>query len=68
MKPMNLSQLVRLACLVRDDQEMGPDPEVFIEDEDGCVWNIEVGYMSEQFDGFETVYPAAILLRKRDLQ
>ena len=65
---MNLSQLVRLACLVRDDKEMGADPEVFIEDEDGVVWNIEVGYMQEQFDGFETVYPAAILLRKRDIQ
>ena len=65
---MNLSQLVRLACSQRDENEMGADPEVYIMDEDGVMWDLDVGYVPEQFDGFETAYPACIKLTKKDVQ
>ena len=61
---MNLSQLVKLACSQRDENEMDADPEVYIMDEDGVLYDIEVGYVPEQFDGFETAYPACIKLTK----
>lgn len=65
---MNLSKLVRLACSTRDENEMDADPEVYIMDEDGVLWDLEVGYVPEQFDGFETAYPACIKLEKKDVQ
>lgn len=65
---MNLSQLVKLACSLRDDNEMDADPEVYIMDEDGVLYDIEVGYVPEQFDGFETAYPACIKLTKKEEQ
>ena len=65
---MNLSQLVKLACSQRDENEMDTDPEVYIMDEDGVLYDIEVGYVPEQFDGFETAYPACIKLTKKEEQ
>ena len=65
---MNLSKLVRLACSMRDENEMDADPEVYIMDEDGVLWDLKVGYVPEQFDGFETAYPACIKLEKKDVQ
>lgn len=65
---MNLSQLVKLACSQRDENEMDADPEVYIMDEDGVLYDIEVGYVPEQFDGFETAYPACIKLTKKEEQ
>ena len=65
---MNLSQLVKLACSLRDENEMDADPEVYIMDEDGVLYDIEVGYVPEQFDGFETAYPACIKLTKKEEQ
>ena len=65
---MNLSKLVRLACSQRDENEMDADPEVYFMDEDGVLWDLEVGYVAEQFDGFETAYPACIKLVKKDVQ
>ena len=65
---MNLSQLVKLACSQRDENEMYADPEVYIMDEDGVLYDIEVGYVPEQFDGFETAYPACIKLTKKEEQ
>jgi len=59
---MKLSELVRLACSPRDENEMENDPEVLIEAEDGVMFDYKVGYMPEQFDGFETAYPAFIKL------
>lgn len=62
---MRLSELVRLACSLRDENEMEADPEVFVvNDEDGFLHDdFEVEYMPEQFDGFDTAYPACIILR-----
>ena len=65
---MNLSQLVKLACSQRDENEMDADPEVYIMDEDGVLYDIEVGYVPEQFDGFETAYPACVKLTKKEEQ
>lgn len=65
---MNLSQLVKLDCSLRDENEMDADPEVYIMDEDGVLYDIEVGYVPEQFDGFETAYPACIKLTKKEEQ
>ena len=65
---MNLSKLVRLACSMCDENEMDADPEVYIMDEDGVLWDLKVGYVPEQFDGFETAYPACIKLEKKDVQ
>lgn len=61
---MKISELVKLACSQRDENEMDADPEVYIMDEDGVLYDIEVGYVPEQFDGFETAYPACIKLTK----
>lgn len=59
---MRLSELVRLACSLRDENEMENDPEVYAESADGVLCDFEVGYVPEQFDGFETAYPACIKL------
>lgn len=47
---------------------MEADPEVYIMDEDGVLYDIEVGYVPEQFDGFESAYPACIKLTKKEEQ
>ena len=65
---MKISELVKLACSLRDENEMDADPEVYIMDEDGVLYDIEVGYVPEQFDGFETAYPACIKLTKKEEQ
>lgn len=60
---MKLSKLVKLACSLRDENEMEVDPEVFIMDEEyGVLLDFGVGYEPEQFDGFDTAYPACIKL------
>ena len=59
---MKLSELARLACSLRDENEMENDPDVYVESADGVLCDFEVGYVPEQFDGFETAYPACIKL------
>ena len=59
---MRLSELVRLACSLRDENEMENDPEVYIESADGVLCEFELGYVPEQFDGFDTAYPACVKL------
>lgn len=39
--------------------------EIFIKDEDGTLYDIEVERQDEIFDGFETAYPPAIILTKK---
>lgn len=63
---MRLSELVRLACSLRDENEMENDPEVFVESADGVLCEFEVGYVPEQFDGFETAYTACVKLVFRE--
>ena len=42
---------------------MENDPDVFIlNEEEGVLCDFDVGYVPEQFDGFETAYPACIQL------
>jgi hypothetical protein len=42
---------------------MENDPDVFIlNEEEGVLCDFDVGYVPEQFDGFETAYPACIKL------
>jgi hypothetical protein len=41
---------------------MENDPDVYVESADGVLYDFEVGYVPEQFDGFETAYPACIKL------
>lgn len=60
---MKLSKLVKLACSLRDENEMENDPDIFIFDEEYRVLlDFDVGYEPEQFDGFDTAYPACIKL------
>ena len=59
---MKLSKLVQLACSLRDENEMENDPDVFFENGEGVLCDFEVGYVPEQFDGFETAYPACVKL------
>lgn len=59
---MKLSKLVELACSLREQNEMENDPDVYVESADGVLCDFEVGYVPEQFDGFETAYPACIKL------
>lgn len=59
---MKLSELVRLACSLINEHEMENDPEVLIEADGGVMFDYKVGYAPEQFDGFETAYPAFVKL------
>ncbi len=62
-KPVKLSKLVELACSLREQNEMENDPDVYIWDgEYGELCDIDVVYVPEQFDGFDTAYPAYIKL------
>ena len=68
-KPVKLSKLVELACSLRDENDMDADPEVFVvNDEDGFLREFEVEHVPEQFDGFDTAYPACIILRIENVQ
>ena len=53
---MNKLELIRL--LYSSDEE-----NVYIQAEDGLLDDFVVEHVEEQFDGFDTVYPAAIKLR-----
>lgn len=55
---MKVSELIKV--LYSSSEE-----EVFIKFEDGLLDEIEVEHIEEQFDGFDTVYPAAIALKVR---
>ena len=47
---MKLSELVKLACSLRDENEMENDPDVYIWDgEYGELCDIDVVYVPEQF-------------------
>ena len=60
---MKLSELVKLACSLRDENEMENDPDVYIWDGGyGELCVIDVVYVPERFDGFDTAYPACIKL------
>lgn len=59
---MRLSELVRLACSLREQNEMENDPDVLIMGGNGVLYDFDVGYVPEQFDGFDTAYPACIKL------
>ena len=59
---MKLSKLVELACSLREQNEMENDPDVLIMGGNGVLYDFEVGYVPEQFDGFDTAYPACIKL------
>lgn len=61
-KPVKLSKLVRLACSLRYEQGTDADPEVYIETSEDVLSDFDVGYVPEQFDGFETAYPACVKL------
>lgn len=41
------------------------EDEVYIKADDGLLDDIEIEHVEEQFDGFDTVYPAAIALKAR---
>ena len=62
---MKLSKLVELASSLRDENEMENDPEVYIETDWGLS-EFEVGYVPEQFDGFDTAYPACVKLVQKE--
>lgn len=54
---MNRLELIELLSSASED-------EVFI-DSDGLLYDIEIGYEAEQFDGFDTVYPACLTLKPK---
>lgn len=41
------------------------EEEVLIKSEDGLLDEIEIEHIEEQFDGFDTVYPATIALKAK---
>lgn len=55
---MNKSELINL--LYSNSEE-----ELYIE-KDGYLYEIEIGHQEEQFDGFDTVYPACIVLKPQE--
>lgn len=57
---MNRLELIKL--LSSSDEE-----EVFLEDpETGLLHDIEIKHIEEQFDGFDTAYPACLALKFKD--
>lgn len=54
---MNKLELIEL--LYSNDEE-----EVFIEIDD-TLYEIEIGHQEETFDGFDTVYPASLILKPK---
>lgn len=44
---------------------LSDEDEVYIKSEDGLLDEIEIERIEEQFDGFDTVYPAAIALKAK---
>ena len=54
---MNKSYLIELLSDASEE-------EVYIEDEEGVQYDIEVERQDETFDGFYTAYPACIVLKK----
>lgn len=57
---MNRLELIELLSSASED-------EVFI-DSDGLLYDIEIGHEAEQFDGFDTVYPASLTLKPKQEQ
>lgn len=55
---MKKSVLIKLLCSSDED-------EVFLQDEEGVLYDIDVEHVEETFDGFYTVYPASLALKKR---
>lgn len=54
---MKKSELIRLLS-------SSEEKEVLLEDEDGWMHEIEIGHKEETFDGFDTVYPAVLTIKK----
>lgn len=54
MKTLELAEL-----LYNSDSE-----KIFIEGEDGILYEIEAAEREEQFDGWDTVYPKHLVLKK----
>lgn len=43
-----------------------PEDEVFIKADDGLLDDIIIEHVDEQFDGFDTVQPACLALRRKE--
>lgn len=57
---MKKSELIRLLSSSEED-------EVYIET-DEATYDIEIGHIEQQFDGFATLYPAFIALKPVDIK
>lgn len=57
---MNKSELIKLLSSAEED-------EVLI-DVDGTLYEIEIDHVEESFDGFYTLYPAAISLKPKETE
>ncbi len=55
---MKKSELIRTLCSSSEE-------EVYIKAPDGLLDDIEIEHIEEQFDGFDTVYPACIALKAK---
>ncbi len=53
---MKKSELIAALCSLSEE-------EVYIKAADGLLDDIEIERIEEQFDGFDTVYPACIALK-----
>lgn len=43
-----------------------PEDEVFIKADDGLLDDFTIEHVDEQFDGFDTVQPACLALRRKE--
>lgn len=59
VKVMNLCELVGYLT-AHDDIE-----DVLLEDEEGVLHEFEIDVKDEVFDGWDTVYPATLIIRKK---
>lgn len=64
---MKMSELVKRIYSTCDAAGVSPyEVEILISDEDEHLHDIEVDFAPESFDGFETVFPAAITLKQKE--
>lgn len=57
---MKLRDFIDLLSEHYSREEMSPDAEILVEDEDGLLHDFTVEETEEAFDGFETYYPAGL--------
>lgn len=72
VKPKRMECTMRLGSTwgelnyMKDPDEHYNIEEVLLEDENGTLWEFDLDIKEEVFDGWDTVYPDTIIIRKKE--